>query len=623
VTAAVAEGLFYLALLAAPWPYGCAGDVERYALTAWVAGAVALWLAGRAWRDEGVPAPAAAALLLPGLALAQVLLGRAASRQLTLEAVLLLAAGGGAALFWWDRAQDRGAARRLPVIVLAICAAQAVFGAVQWSMAPDRIYGHFATMPFGSFMVHNHFAGLMEMGVVLAAGLAVGHARRGGGLTPGALGLVGLSLALAAAHLASRSRGGILALAGGLAILAALATWTTLRGSVRPRQVALAIAIVAVVVLGFGLAAIPGSARQHLATLLRGTADPSGALRIDLAADTLRLAVSRPILGWGFGAYQDAVQEFRRWHGELRPVHAESDILELLSEGGLLGMLAAAWVGRLVVAGFADRIRHGRDPYRKGIAVGALAAVGTLCLHSALDFNLRIPSNALTFACLLGLAGAPRTPPPAQGRRAPAALAALFALLAAASGWRARGATEVAAGEAQVDSNRQVATLDRVVPRHPYEASARRMRGQAWRELAWQPPRWIASRLARSEADFRGSLAWRPRWGATWVDLGWTLHLMGRQDAAEEAFRRAVALEPTHLALGQSRAEFFARLGRVSEALDELRRLRGVSHVFSLAEAARHAIRWTRDPVLLVRLTDGSPEERQAIAEILARPVVP
>jgi O-antigen ligase len=617
VSVAIAEALLLLAIVAAPWPYGCAGDVERYALTAWVAAAVALWLAGRARTRAGVPEPALAALTLAALAVLQVLLGRAASPQLTLEAALLLAVGGGAALFWWERGQDRAAARRLCGVVLATCAAQAVFGAVQWSAAPDRIYGHFATMPFGSFMVHNHFAGLMEMGVVLAAGLAVGHARRGGGLTPASLGLAGLSLALAAAHMASRSRGGILALAGGLALLAALSAWTTRRGAARPRQMALATGLVGLVVLGFAVAAIPGSARQHLATLLRGTADPSGALRVDLAADTLRLAASRPILGSGFGAYGDAIQAVRRWHGELRPLHAESDALEVLAEGGLIGLLALGWVGHFLWRGFAARIREGRDPFRKGMAVGALAAVGALSLHSFLDFNLRMPSNALVFVSLLGLAASPRTGSSKGGRGVPAVLALVFVLVSAAAAWRAWGAWQVAAVATVTDANRRIAGLDRVLPGHPYDASSRRLRALAWRDIAWQPPRWLPSRLARAEADLHAALVWRPRWGALWTDLGWTLHLQGRQDAAAEAFRRAVDLEPTHVGLGLSRADFLARTGDLPQAVAEVRRLRGVTRYFSLGEATRIVARWTRDPSMALRLTDGSPSERQAVDEVL------
>jgi hypothetical protein len=251
------------------------------------------------------------------------------------------------------------------------------------------------------------------------------------------------------------------------------------------------------------------------------------------------------------------------------------------------------------------------------MAVGVLAAVGALSLHSFLDFNLRMPSNALAFACLLGLAASPRTGESTSGRPVPALLALAFVLVSAAAGWRAWGAWQVASVETVTDPNRRIAGFDRVLPGHPYDASARRLRAAAWRDIAWQPPRWLPGRLGRAEADLRAALVWRPRWGALWTDLGWSLHLQGRQDAAAEAFRQAVALEPTHVALGQARADFLARTGDVPQALAELRRVRGVTAHFSLAEATRTATTWTRDRSMVLHLTDGSAAERQIVDDVL------
>jgi hypothetical protein len=56
-----------------------------------------------------------------------------------------------------------------------------------WSIAPAQIYGKGRpdiTMPFGSFVNHNHFAGFVEMGAILALGMSLGHLRRARALTP-------------------------------------------------------------------------------------------------------------------------------------------------------------------------------------------------------------------------------------------------------------------------------------------------------------------------------------------------------------------------------------------------------------------------------------------------------
>ena len=215
------------ALVLAPWAFGGAPDEARYLLCASVLAGCALVaalqreIADSTWRLAG------AALLLPAWGLVQALAGRGAGWPASLEAVLALSAMLGLLVFWSVRGQDPRGADRLVAAVLAAGAAQGVFGVVQSTLAPYRVYGRasaLVTAPFGSFVNHNHFAGLMEMCAVLAAGLAVARSRRDGA-TPAALACGGLTLALVLAHLASGSRGGLLALLCGFALLGASHAW--------------------------------------------------------------------------------------------------------------------------------------------------------------------------------------------------------------------------------------------------------------------------------------------------------------------------------------------------------------------------------------------------------------
>jgi hypothetical protein len=558
-----AEGLLLLAVLGAPWAYGGAPDAARYLLAAALLGACALWMIARASAQRGLPASIGPASGLAVLALAQVLFGISAAPVWTLEALLLVVAMSGVVLFWSDRARHREAARRAAGAVLLVCAAQAAFGAVQWSLAADRVYGQtspLVTTPFGSYVNHNHFAGLVGMGVVLSAGMALGAARRAGGVTPRAVALGGLSLALAASHLASRSRGGLAALTGGLVVLTLL--WTAFvprRTSTRRRALAL-VGVPVLLVLGFALVVIPASTRSHLATLLRGPADGSGLYRVDVAAATLRLAAARPVAGWGLGAYADAFPAFKRGHGDVRTVHAESDALEFLAEAGLLGVLLAGWLGWSLWRGFHQRIREGHDPFRKGIAVGALSALAALGVHSLVDFNLRLPANALVFATLAGLAGSPRDerPPALAGRIAPGLAALALIVLSAAALWRAQGSRAFSTAMSRPDGDRRVAALDRTLQWHPYLPEAWRFRGVTWRQRGWARADGAAL-LAWAESDLTRAVELRPRWGEAWADLGWARFARGDAAGAREAFDRAAALDPTHVGLAKSRAEFLAR----------------------------------------------------------------
>ena len=603
---ALAEGLILAAIAAAPWPYGSAIDVARYLLAAVLLLAIAIWAFGLARAGQRLPRLAAPALALPGLALIQVFLGRSVAPVFTLEAAALLAAMALVLVFWSERAGDRTAARRLVLVVLATCGAQALFGAVQWSISPSRIYGQatpYVTTPFGSYVNHNHFAGLVGMGAVLAAGLAVAHARRRDEMSPAALASGGVALGLAAAHLASRSRGGLIALLGGLASLGAL--WlaaVSLRGG-RRRSAAVVVAVAVLLLVGFGWAAIPAATRRHLSTAFAGPMDTSGLYRVDTAAATMRAFADRPLMGWGMGAYEDAVPAYKRAHGDVRVRHAESDVLELLAEGGLAGLALVAWLLVEVLRGLYRRLTVSRDQFRNALALAAASGAATLLVHSLLDFNLRLPANALVFAALAGLAASPRTQSRAVGDRWLAgAVALVCAVLALGCVWRAVGARRSEQALAVRDPVRRLAVLDRTLAAHPYAAEIFRARAQVWRDLAYRPPGWNEARLARAEADLRRALRLRPRWGEAWADLGWVRAFQGDAAGARAAMQAAVDLDPTHLDVGIAAADLLARQGDLDGAIERLRRLRGVHPGWTDARARAVASRWVRDPALLSRL---------------------
>ncbi len=533
----VAEAILLAAILLAPWPYGAAGDLERYLLAAFVFGAAALWASAM---RGGLPVVARRAAALPALGLLQLVLGGSVAPVWTAEAALVLAAMLAALVFWNERGRDRDAARRLAITVLAIASAQAVFGAVQWSRAPDRIYGQatpIVTTPFGSFVNHNHFAGLAEMGAVLATGMALGYARRNQGPDPRSLAFAGLALGLAAALLASRSRGGLVALSAGLVLVGAL--WSGGRAGSR-RSIAVA-ALGVVGILSFGLVVVPSTTRQHLATIATG-ADLSGEYRIEMARATLRLAAAHPLAGSGIGAYADAVPAFKTGHGDVRSTHAESDVLEFLAEAGLAGVALLAWLGVTLLRGFRDRAESGRDPVRHGLVVGALGAAAALLVHSLVDFNLRIPSNALVFASLVGLASAPRSEgtPRRGGRRAALATAIGLTLLGCASAWRAAGASALEQALRTSDRQLRILALDGVTSEHPYLAEAYRARGDAF---------WEIRRLAPAQQDLARALRLRPAWGEAWADLAWVRFSKGDRAGAIQAMERAERLDPTHVGI--------------------------------------------------------------------------
>jgi len=602
-TVAVAEAVLLAVLLAAPWPFGGAPDVARYALCAAALGACALAVFAQKEIAAHALRLGQAAALLPAWGLVQAAFGRGAGPTASVEAVLVLTATLSVLVFWSRRGQDPRAADRLLAVVLLSAGAQAVFGVVQSGLHPQQVYGRaspIVTAPFGSFVNHNHFAGLVEMGAVLAAGLAAARARRDGA-SAWAVGLLGLTLVLVLAHLASGSRGGLLALVAGLV---ALATAHVARGGPARRRVAWGLAATLAALVSLGLLLVPDASRARFATLLSGRPDASASYRVEAARATLRLLGAHPIAGAGLGAFADSVTAWKRVHGEVRITHAESDALELAAETGLvglalLGLLAAAWWRALHA-----RLQRGRDPYRRDVAVAAACAAGALLVHSLFDFGLRLPALALVCASLLGLAAAPPRDAPRHVRRRGARLlaAAVLSVLALAAGWRALGARGLDRARAIPDASTRAAALGALLGEHSYLPEAWRARASAIRVLASPSGALHPARAARAEADVERALALRPLWAEAWADAAALRAARGDDAGSRAALDRARALDPTHLPMGIANADLVFRLDGPRAAVLELARVRDANPGWNVDEARARAFRFTTDPVLLALL---------------------
>jgi O-antigen ligase len=425
--------------------------------------------------------------------------------------------------------------------------------------------------PFGSFVNHNHFAGFVAMAVPLALGLAVGLARSRRSLTPASLGVGGVGLLLALVQLASLSRGGAVALVGGLVAFSALGVLRA-RSRRSSQRVALIVASATVVALCVALWLLPAGVTHRLSTIASGARDPSGSYRLDMATATLEVARAHPFVGVGLGGFADAVTPFKPSWGDVRATHAESDVLEFLAEAGLLGGVVLGIVAVVIARAGALRLTTRRDPTQDWIALGAGAGAAALLLHSLADFDFRIPANAIVFSSLLGVATRPvrvsGDSPALWGSRPFAAVAMIFAALCL---WRCAGAIQLDSARAEADPRLRIERLDRTVASHPYLAEAHRLRAMTLMGLARAGQ--TDGRLEQAIRDIRTSLRLRPEWAQAWADLGAALYMAGRAGEAAMAFDEAVLRDPTNLQISVARAVFLVRTGRRSQAVTELERV--------------------------------------------------
>jgi len=274
-----------------------------------------------------------------------------------------------------------------------------------WSLAS-------AQRPVLPFVNRNHYAGFVTMGLLASVGLFLAILTRSTGtlnrralreaIADGAwatprLIAAGLAIALGFTGIVlSGSRGGMLALAGGL-VFAVLAR--TLRTWLIPG--------VAIIVLAGLLAGVPsmlssGSGEFQQAPFVSG-GESSGLLRMDAWTKTSKLFLDFPLTGSGLGTFRWAFSMYQRQGEWMIFREAHNDYLQVLAETGLVGVAILGWalfaylwwILRPALGTAARRPRY--------TTIGAAAAVVALLLHSIFDFNLQIPSNAALFAVLLGV----------------------------------------------------------------------------------------------------------------------------------------------------------------------------------------------------------------------------
>jgi hypothetical protein len=372
----------------------------------------------------------------------------------------------------------------------------------------------------------NHFAGYVVLVSLLALGLAIGlaarHRRRGArdGATPGAVAAVVASLAMALSVLVSLSRGGVVSLLFGVAALVAL------RWSLRHRaeRSVVPLLVLGAVVAGLLAAVLPVEAHRRMQTL--GSAS---SMRLDTWRASLGMAAASPLVGQGLGAFHDAFPRYKRaGYEQIRVEHSENDYLETLAETGLAGWgIALAGLALLVAAAWRG-LREEIHPLVGGLAMGALAAVCAMAVHSGFDFNLRIPSNAVLAAFAAATAAAASGP----GRRASRGLAlGLLVLVALLAALAARAPADTAA-----------------LARSEVAGAARA-----------DTPEVRALRLARAEEALRRTLVHRPAHAESWLLLAAVRADRGNAAEAAALARHAVALDPRRTDLATAAETIAAR----------------------------------------------------------------
>jgi len=415
IGAVVLYGTFGL-LMFGPLAFGAVEPWSIFIVEAGAALLLGLWLAKQCldeeisvlWNPLFLPMGAFGALIL-----AQVVFRISAYRHDTISGLMLYGAYAMLCFLATQSLLRSSQARTIAVILALYGAAMAAFALIEGIAPNGKLY--WLRIPrmggwiYGSYVNHNHYAGLMELLVPIPLIISLSRL---------ASDRIRIAAGIAAAIMVgtvflSGSRGGMLAIFVELAVFAAVLFH-------QKRSVGIALGAGAFVVLLASLLIWLGGKElgtrvASISTEARG--EISGGMRLSIDRDTIQMFRQRPILGWGLGTFPVVYPQFRSFYTNFFVNEAHNDYLQLLAEMGVLGTGVMAWFFIVLYRKAVPKIRKWLSDVSGAVTFACTLGVVGILVHSFVDFNLQIPANAALFYVFCSLAAAPPLLQRARKRR--------------------------------------------------------------------------------------------------------------------------------------------------------------------------------------------------------------
>ncbi len=123
--------------------------------------------------------------------------------------------------------------------------------------------------------------------------------------------------------------------------------------------------------------------------------------------DTFWIFADHPWLGTGLGTLQFIYPRYESQYDGYIVDHAHNDYLEVLADTGIAGGFCGFVFLLLLFGQGNSNLLGAATPFARAFYVGALTACSGFLLHSVVDFNLHIPSNASLFFLIAFTASCP------------------------------------------------------------------------------------------------------------------------------------------------------------------------------------------------------------------------
>lgn len=273
----------------------------------------------------------------------------------------------------------------------------AVFGVIQALTSNGKLYwlvGQPGGLMYGTYVNHNHYAGLMEMLVPLALTMSMTRS-----ITSGRRMFLALAgIVMGGTIFLCLSRGGIVAFLWEVSLLVLFLAWK------RNGRKAIGFGVLLLLTAAFLFWMGREQTLDRLASLRHPTEEIAAKFRLTVAQDGLRMFRERPIAGWGLGGFPVVYPQFRSFYSQLYVDPADNDWLQLLVETGLLGCAVTGWFLLGMYRWGLRRLDPWTADLSSAVTLAALIGCTGVLIHSFSDSNLHVPANAGFFYVLCALA---------------------------------------------------------------------------------------------------------------------------------------------------------------------------------------------------------------------------
>lgn len=244
----------------------------------------------------------------------------------------------------------------------------------------------------GTYGNHNHFAGCLEMAIPMLLCLLFTRNRT----VVMKITIIGIAIFLLMMLTFTFSRGGWIATFSALVFMAGVSLKEKMHGKTFFIRTLLSLLAVLILIL------ISTPVFQRMAPLIQANRSDHVEFRLKVWERSVALIKDHPVTGTGPGTFGQAFPLYNPGGFKVLPVTAHNDYIQFVAEIGVLFVPLGLWLLYCFFCTGFTKLK-GRSRQTSGLTLGAMTSVFALLIHTAFDFNLHIPANALLFTVLCAL----------------------------------------------------------------------------------------------------------------------------------------------------------------------------------------------------------------------------